>query len=491
MYTNWLVKRAQLTPEVVGLRFGENEWTFQELYEEAYERAMLMTAAGIQNGERIAYFSRSSEETVFFLYAGLLKGLEMVLLNTRLTEKELHFQLTDAKVSVLLVEEENEEVPLHVVPVRTYSSFYEETPEEFQVCMNREANETVTIMYTSGTTGRPKGVRQTVQNHTSNALGSVLNLKLYEHESWLCTMPLFHISGFSILVRSLIYGITVHLLPKFDAAQCATLITDGNVTRMSVVATTLRQIVDMLEERDEVASPSFHTMLAGGGPIPPSDIRRAQKRRLPILQTYGMTETSSQTATLRTEDALRKVGSSGKPLFFNDIRIEKEKGQTIGEVCIRGPHVTPGYIGHAEHIQAVDEEGWLHTGDLGYIDEEGYLYVVDRRADLIISGGENIYPAEIEHKLLEYQEIVEAGVCGIPHEEWGEVPIAFLVVTDQFSEEAYYKHCASCLARYKVPHKIHYVESLPRNASNKLLRRELKRWASELTTSSSIESLRH
>lgn len=479
MYMNWLVRRKQLTPEVVGLRYKGQEWTFEQLYEEAYSRAMYLTGAGVSNGARVAYYSDATEETVFFLYAGLLKGLEMVMLNTRLTKEELQFQMEDAHVSFVLTERDREKFSHLSIPVQTYSAMYEQPALPFAVNEKWAADDTVTIMYTSGTTGRPKGVRQTAQNHTSNALSSMLNLKLYESEVWLCTMPLFHISGFSILVRSLLYGMTVHLLPKFNAKESASLIAAGNVTRMSVVATTLRQILNVLEMQNEVASASFHTMLAGGGPIPPHDIQRAQRRRLPILQTYGMTETSSQTATLRSEDALRKIGSSGMPLFFNEIKIVNQVDR-IGEICIRGPHVTPGYVGHASNIRAQDEEGWLHTGDVGYIDDEGYLYVVDRRDDLIISGGENIYPAEIEHTLLRYEGIVEVGVCGLEHDEWGEVPVAFLVVNDRFTEEGYARHCASSFARYKRPFTYRIVSQLPRNASNKLLRRELKRWASEL-----------
>ena len=203
-------------------------------------------------------------------------------------------------------------------------------------------------MYTSGTTGFPKGVRQTAGNHTSSALASVLNLGLAEDDIWLCTMPLFHISGFSILARSVIYGMGVRLYEKFDAKSIVEEIQNGTVSRISVVGTGLQRILDQFEKNGSVAHPSFQNNVGGGGPVPDDYLRRASYYKLPVLQTYGMTETSSQTATLSSEDALRKSGSAGKPLFFNRIKI-RDAGQPgeFGEVLVMGPHVTPGYIGHA------------------------------------------------------------------------------------------------------------------------------------------------
>lgn len=193
-----------------------------------------------------------------------------------------------------------------------------------------------------------------------------------------------------------------------------------------------------------------------------------------VLQTYGMTETSSQTATLPAEDALRKIGSAGKPLFFNQIKILGAEGPyQEGEICIRGPHVTPGYVGRFEHNPSMID-GWLHTGDIGYLDEEGYLYVVDRRSDLIISGGENVYPAEVENVLMGHPAVKEAGVCGIEDATWGQVPIAFVVLKKDASIQEIIEYCSQHLAKYKVPKKVHIVDALPRNASNKLMRRKLK-----------------
>ncbi|GKV55911.1 2-succinylbenzoate--CoA ligase [Sporosarcina sp. NCCP-2222] len=400
----------------------------------------------------------------------------MVMLNSRLSKSELEWQLEDAEVQTVIVSDDYTEL-INESKVRMVTVSELQSMEETAFLPERSWNEdrTITIMYTSGTTGFPKGVRQTAGNHTSSALSSVLNLGLSEKDAWLCAMPLFHISGFSILVRSVLYGMEVRLYEKFDATNAAMDIRDGKVTRMSVVALTLEKVMEALLDNDWTVSPHFKTMLVGGGPVARSILERASELDIPVLQTYGMTETSSQTATLSAEDALQKLGSSGKPLFFNEIKIDGAgKANEAGEILIRGPHVTPGYIGRFTDRQPM-VDGWLHTGDIGYLDGDGYLYVVDRRSDLIISGGENIYPAELENTLMGHPAVQEAGVCGIEDETWGSVPIAFIVNKIDVTGEELIEYCAARLAKYKVPKQIVFVDQLPRNASNKLLRRELKK----------------
>jgi O-succinylbenzoic acid--CoA ligase len=200
---------------------------------------------------------------------------------------------------------------------------------------------------------------------------------------------------------------------------------------------------------------------------------------VPVVQTYGLTETASQVATLSPDEALRKLGSAGKPLFPTEVGIvpagvEAAAGQ-VGEIVVRSPTVTPGYVDRPEATARALRAGWLHTGDLGYLDDEGYLYVLDRRDDLVISGGENVYPAEIETILLSHPAVQEAGVAGIPDERWGQVPVAFVILRKglALTEAELETYCAERLAPYKVPAQFHFVESLPRNAAGKLLRRKL------------------
>ncbi|MDN4607802.1 o-succinylbenzoate--CoA ligase [Sporosarcina highlanderae] len=478
MIPNWLLKRSSLTPNRTALSFEDRQWTFLQLKEEAVLIARKLRMNGLVEGDRIALLGPSTPDMVFVIHGCLLAGLEIVMLNSRLSAKEILWQLDDSNAFRLIVEDELfHQIGIKDVPMITFSSLQSSEQRDLSVSEMWDASRTITIMYTSGTTGFPKGVRQTAGNHTSSALSSVLNLGLTDDDRWLCTMPLFHISGFSILVRSVIYGMEVRLYNKFDTESVVDELRKGSVTRMSVVGTSLQRILDEFEKTGNVAHPNFRTMLAGGGPVPDNYLRRAEDCKLPVLQTYGMTETSSQTATLSAEDALRKSGSAGKPLFFNQIKIrDTEKAGEFGEVLIAGPHVTPGYIGHAAERDPL-EDGWLPTGDIGYFDQEGYLFIVDRRSDLIISGGENIYPAEVENVLLSHPNVTEAGVCGKAHPEWGSVPVAFIVVSGEVTEEDLEVHCQQLLARYKVPKAFYFVDQLPRNASNKLLRRELKEWA--------------
>lgn len=473
MQPNWIMQRSLLTPNRVGLSFKQEQWTFKQLHENSLRIAKQLASFSLFEGDRIAILAPSIPELIFMLYGCMQARIEMVMLNGRLSEEELRYQVEDAAVKAIIVHD-NELGKIQDERIISFEKLMNAPEQSISISNEWEDKATISIMYTSGTTGFPKGVRQTVQNHSASAISSALNLGLSEKDCWLCTVPIFHISGFSILVRSLLYGMTVRLYEKFDARACTKEIVEGTVTKMSVVAVTLERILSEMEGQKLKAHPHFTTMLAGGGSIPVDYLQRAAQLNLNVSQTYGMTETSSQTATLSNEDALRKIGSAGKPLFFNRIRIEgAETSCTEGEIQIRGPHVTPGYIGRfANRSSTVD--GWLNTGDIGYLDEEGYLYVIDRRSDLIISGGENIYPAEIENVLMSHPYIKEAGVCGIEDDKWGQVPAAFIVRKEAISEEEIVDYCRDKLASYKMPKKITFVDELPRNGSNKLLRRNLK-----------------
>ena len=474
MYPNWILQRAQLTPTRNALNYEGQTWTFEELKNRSIERAEQLAALGIQHKSRVAILGPSQPQLIFMMFACMHLQCEMVMLNRRLSKVELQYQIEDAQVEIVLVDDEDLSLIDEKQSCLLFSEVEASMRQPIEISKEWPLEQTTTIMYTSGTTGMPKGVRQTVGNHQASALASVLNIGLSEEDVWLCAVPLFHISGFSILVRSLLYGNAVKLYKKFDPDGAVLDIAEGLVTHMSAVAVMLQRVLQGLEDRGLEASPKFKMILAGGGPVPVNYIERAHRLKLMVSQTYGMTETSSQTATLSNEDALRKLGSAGKPLFFNQIEIaDAERAYDKGEILIRGPHVTPGYIGRfTERSSTMD--GWLHTGDIGYFDEDGYLFVVDRRSDLIISGGENIYPAEIENVLLSHQAVQEAGVCAVDDEIWGQVPAAFIVLKSDITEQELVDFCKERLAKYKVPKQFHLVSALPRSGSDKLLRRKLK-----------------
>ena len=223
-------------------------------------------------------------------------------------------------------------------------------------------------------------------------------------------------------------------------------------------------------------------MLLGGGPAALPLLEECVRKEIPVFQTYGMTETSSQIVTLSPEDSLRKLGSAGKPLFPSQIKIimdgDREAGRLeTGEIVVKGPNVTLGYLNKNEELK----DGWVHTGDMGYFDEEGFLFVLDRRSDLIISGGENIYPAEIEGVLNSHPFIRESGVIGKKDDQWGEIPIAFIVGSRSITKEEISEYCLEKLAKYKVPKEIYFISEIPRNASKKILRRQLRTFVEKPT----------
>ncbi|MGB6406932.1 MAG: o-succinylbenzoate--CoA ligase [Planococcus donghaensis] len=471
-YPNWLSQRSYLSGERMALSFEQQQWTFCEINTIALDYAGKLSALGVNENSRVAVLAKSTPEFVFVLYGCLHLGCEMVMLNERLSSNELAYQINDAEVAFILVADVLKE-KVDDSRVILFGEVENAKPVQFEPQQQWAKNRTISIMYTSGTTGHPKGVRQTAENHFSSAVSSALNIGIAPEDVWLCAVPLFHISGFSILMRSLIYGMGVRLYEKFDADQSAEEICNGSVTHISVVGVTLERILTSVEQASMQASGHFKAVLAGGGPIPIAYMKRAKNCGIPVLQTYGMTETSSQTTTLQVADAERKIGSAGKPLFLYEVKTEIP-GE-VGEILIRGPQVTPGYIGKFAERE-VQRDGWLHTGDMGYLDDEGFLFVVDRRSDLIVSGGENVYPAEIEKVLSAHPAVQEVGVCGAPSDLWGEVPVAFAVLQKEVTAEELLAYCREQLASYKVPKQLTVVESLPRNASNKLLRRELRAW---------------
>jgi len=273
----------------------------------------------------------------------------------------------------------------------------------------------------------------------------------------------------AILLRSVIYGIPVVLHPSFDAAAVSEAIDGCGVTIVSLVPTALARLLD--ERGGRAWPPHLRCLLVGGGPTPEGLVDECLRRGWPIAVTYGLTEAASQICTLRPEEVPSKRGSSGKPLFFTEVRIDGPSGGP-GEILVRGPSVSPGYVNQPPPMDG----GWLRTGDIGYMDAEGYLYVLDRRDDLIISGGENIYPAEVEEVLCSHAAVADAAVVGLPDREWGQRVVASVVLRRGSSVGAgeLQLFCRQRLAGYKIPREVRFVDSLPRTASGKLLRRQVR-----------------
>lgn len=481
---NWLRKRVYLTPNRVAVHFNGQEITFQALYEKTKEAAEKIHSAGVQKGDHVAVLLKNHLDMVVILHALQLLGCPAVLLNGRLQANELIFQITDSRAQYLISEADFTDQCSAIEsfcskPILWIEKFHHYGSKSFEEVADFPFDEVCTIMYTSGTTGKPKGVLQTYGNHWSSAIGSALNLGLQENDAWLTAVPLFHISGFSTLIRSVLYGIPIVLFEKFDEEKINQALVDGKATIMSVVSTMLQRMIQQLGSRNY--HPSFRCMLTGGGPVPLSLLETCNQKNIPVFQTYGLTETSSQIVTLAPEDSIRKLGSAGKPLFFSDIRIEKDgeiaSPNQVGEIVVKGPNVTKGYFNRNEANQtSFTKDGWFHTGDIGYLDEEGFLFVLDRRSDLIISGGENIYPSEIENVIHRHPAIKEVSVVGMEDSFWGQIPVAFFVAKDgcQVTNIELEEFCVKKLAKYKVPKRWIELDEIPKNAANKVLRRVLK-----------------
>ena len=302
---------------------------------------------------------------------------------------------------------------------------------------------TRTVIFTSGTTGDPKPVYLTAANHEASAIASAWNLGVAPDDRWLCCLPLWHVGGLAIPIRSAIYGTTAVLHDGFDPDRVRDEIESGRVTLVSLVSTMLRRLV----EAGMRQWPSLRAALVGGGPVPRELVEWAEASGFPVLQTYGMTETASQVVT------------GGRALLGADVSIADD-----GEILVRGPMVAPA---------AVSGDGWLHTGDRGRLDDGGVLVVEGRLDDMIVTGGENVAAAEVEDALLSHPAVADAAVVGRPDPEWGEAVTAYVVLAGAVADDDLLAHCRERLPGFKVPKAIVRRGELPRNAAGKVLRREL------------------
>ncbi len=493
---DWLTRCAQNRPEHLALQSEGTHWSFAELNQQATQLARQLTTINVQEGSRVALLAANGLSFVACVHALTRLGAILVPLNTRLTLEELCWQLRDVHAALLISDANYAPLAARIgqnlphLPRATFApteskdagivlSELAETDISLRTLIDLDA--TQAIMYTSGTTGRPKGALITYGMQWWNAIGSALNLGHNPDDRWLACMPFFHIGGLSILMRSVIYSISVIAQQKFDPVAVNQAIIEDRVTIISVVAVMLQRMLTALNTSGESYPSTLRCVLLGGGPAPQSLLEDCTQRHIPVVQTYGLTEACSQAVTLAPEDALRKLGSAGQPLSPVQLHILHENRTAVagesGEILLKGPTITPGYAERPEETARAFRDGWFATGDIGYLDEEGYLYVLDRRSDLIISGGENVYPAQIEAVLLAHPDVEEAGVCGQADLQWGQVPIAFVHLHSgsNTSAEELLDYAAHRLARYKQPGAIYFVEQLPRNSSGKLLRRELPR----------------
>lgn len=472
MMLDWLAHRADALPAAVALIDDAGEHTYGELDSRVDRVASALWRRGIRRGNRVAMLAWNAPEVVELIHAVARIGATLVPLNARLRPGELAFQLRDAEVALVvadaaLVQTAREAAAEAGMPGPILFPLGEEGPAGFEPAGVRNADDPLCIMYTSGTTGLPKGVVLTYGNFFASAAGSAFNLGVLPGDRWLACLPLFHVGGLSIVIRSVLYGTAVVLHRQFDERAVSASLRNDRVTHISVVATMLQRLLD-IDPRP--CPPQLRVVLVGGGPVPQPLLERAAGLGYPVVQTYGLTETASQVATLAPADAIARLGSAGKPLVTTRLRIDARPGEP-GEILVAGPVVTPGYFRRPEATAAAIRDGWLHTGDIGRLDDDGYLYVLDRRDDLIVSGGENVYPAEVEALLVRHPSVRDAAVVGLPDPVWGQVVVAAVVADGAIDAAELREWIRARIAGYKVPARIEKVDSLPMTASGKVQRR--------------------
>ena len=438
---DWLAQRSQSCPDRTALLADGDEVTYAQLEAEATWVARRLAAHGVRRGSTAALTMHGRREQVVLAHALMKVGATLLPLSPRLTAAE--------RAAIVAAEEPI--VDLDDPGLLT------QTEADMPLLGEHDMDDVCARVLTSGSTGAPRPVGLTYGNFLWNAVGSGFNIGVDPADRWLCCVPLSHIAGLGIVMRSVIYGTAAVIHDGFDIDRVAASLEEDGITLVSLVTTMLTRLLDV---GADLSGP--RAILVGGGPVPQEPLEEAIARGATVVQTYGLTETCSQVTTLAPADSRRKLGSAGRPLLTTHLRIAPD-----GEILIQGPTVAPG---------RADEGGWLHTGDLGEIDDEGFLYVRDRMDDLIVSGGENVVPAEVEAVLLRHPAVADAAVVGREDPEWQQAVTAVVVLEGgaEATPEELRRHCAESLAGFKVPKRVELVEALPRTSSGKVMRRALR-----------------
>ena len=488
-------RHAAFTPDKAAIRFQGEELTYAALLARIRQACNRLTALGVRQGEVVAFLGLNNPEMLALLFACARLRAILLPMNWRLTVEEHARVLRDAKPQLVLVESGFIE---HARTLRTqfptvqwlaldatpagWKSWASIMPAAADQCRFVSAHESpVLLCYTSGSTGLPKGVVLTQGALFYNAVNSMHMHDLVSTDRILTTLPMFHVGGLNIqTVPALHAGATVILHAKFDPVAALEAIERGRITLAVFVPAQLTAMMK-LPRWSEAELSSLRVLSTGSTIISESFVQTVHERGVPLIQVYGSTETAPIAAYVRREDAKRKAGAAGLPALYCALRIVDDNGRDIapgenGEILVRGPNVMLRYWNAPEATAMALCDGWYHSGDIGHLDAEGYLYVVTRKSDMIISGGENIYPAEIENILMEHAAIGEACVVGCPDERWGEAVVAAVVLKPHARLNAadVLALLEGRIARYKLPRAVRFMDNLPRTALGKVQREELR-----------------
>lgn len=486
---DWIGHHADLSPDAVALiDDGRNlTLTYADLEEQSRRLAAWLAAAGVGAGDRVAILAGNTTDVFEALFACAKLTAILVPLNWRLALPELQFIIDDCRPRVLIYED-------------TYadSAAAVGTPGLLQLGDDYEAAKMASdptavgpvtatlddpwaILYTSGTTGHPKGAICTHGMFFWNAINIGHAVGLTAASTNLNVLPTFHSGGLNLYTTPCLHlGARSINLREFDPVRVLDLLVSGEITHFFGVPA-IYQFLAEAPGWQEADLSKVQSWACGGAPMPVALLQRYADRGVVIRQGMGLTETSPTVFLTDEAHAIAKVGSVGKPALHTEIRVVDEAGVdvdvgAVGELWVRGPNVTPGYWERPEANRDSFTDGWLHTGDAARIDADGYVYIVDRWKDMYISGGENVYPAEVEQVLFHHANVLDAAVIGIPDERWGEVGMAVVVPRDPaaFDGDELLAFCDEKLARYKIPKSVRTVDELPRNAAGKVLKRSLR-----------------
>jgi fatty-acyl-CoA synthase len=498
-YFDWLTHHARRAADKVAfvdLHTGRAS-TYGQAEQRAIRLANWLRSVGVKRGDRVAILAMNNPIFFELQFACGKIGAIMLPLNWRLAVPELEYIIGDAAPKVLIHDvgfaAQAEEIRKRCKVEHLLTLDVDRPDNDYEQALAAQGSaivpETLThddyamIMYTSGTTGHPKGAITTHGMNFYNCVNLGNPAMVTQRAKHLAILPLFHTGGLNCYANPVLHaGGTVAIMRAFDPGKCLELMDDAAFGLTHFFGVPANYLFMMQHPKFQSADFSRLTIAGvGGAPCALPILNGWAARGVALQQGYGMTETSPTVLVLDAKDAIRKVGSTGLPALHTEVRIVDEAGQDVsagrmGELWVRGPNITPGYWNKPEATAKAFTEGWLHTGDAAKMDEDGFYYIVDRTKDMYISGGENVYPAEVETVVYQLPQIGECAVIGIPSERWGEVGmvVATLKPGTKLTEQEIIGHCVANLAKFKVPQSVAFIEALPRNATGKVLKRELR-----------------
>jgi fatty-acyl-CoA synthase len=508
-----LPKAVRLYPEKEAVVCGDLRMTYRELAARVWRLAQGFLDLGIEINDRVAVLHENTHEFLEAYFAAAHLGIILVSLNHRLSAKELTGILNDSESRMLIAQgafyEKAKELPKGVptlekiIWTRTDSHLLNGEDMEYEALLKNHPDQpppapaisdddVAHLYYTSGTTGRPKGVMLTHKNVKSHALGTIAELHLTDRDRWFHVAPLFHLAdAWATFAITWVGGKHV-LVPSFDAAVVCRLIQEEKITLSNLIPTMLNMMVNH-SDVGKFDYASLRVILSGGAPIAPETVRKiVEAFQCDYIQTYGMTETSpyltlsilkDHLKTLSTEEQLNFKAKTGREFIGVSLRVVDEAGndvamdeKQVGEIIVKGDTVTPGYWRLPDETKEAIRDGWLYTGDLAVMDVERYVNIVDRKKDMILTGGENVYSSEVENVLYTHPHVLEAAVIGVPDAHWGEAVKACVVLKDgcTVTEEEIIVYCRKDLAGYKTPKSVDFLEVLPKTGSGKIFKKGLR-----------------